>query len=390
MKSILLIDDDEQVRRMFGLALRNAGYHVIDADNGVTGLALARQHLPDLILSDVHMPGGDGSTLLRDIRSDPALNAKQVVLMTGRPDLVTPRTGMEEGADDFLSKPVGVKELLRCVNARFRRASINWRVEDQILDRLRSNVPSQLPHEFFTPIAGIIGLVEILRDPNGGLGPAELSDIYEDLFNSASRLHRTLRNYLLILDLDNSANSSPGPIPAALSKVELERALNEGVGEALRAHKRREDVTLRIAPCPLTIKPGDLVYVVEELAHNACKFSRSGTPIEIDLAANGILTVSDKGRGMTEVEISHIGAFQQFDRKKHEQQGLGLGLVLVQKLIAASGAQFSIASNPGEGTTVSIAFPVGEGMTSSSATDPVAVTPNQPPSAACPKDNLLS
>jgi len=355
MKSILLIDDEEQLRKIFALALRKGGYHVIEAMNGTEGLALARQHLPDLILTDVHMPGGDGSTLLRDIRQDPALNAKQVVLMTGRPDLVTPRKGMEEGADDFLTKPVGVKELLGCVAARFRRASVSWRVEDQMLEKLRSHVPAQLPHEFFTPIAGILGLVEILRDGNSGLGPDDLPSVYNDLYDSALRLHRTLRNYLLILDLETPPESDGVAKP--LSAVELERAMNDGVSEALRLQPRREDVTLRVTPCPVAIKGPDLARVVDELAHNACKFSRAGTPVEISIA-DGVLTVTDKGRGMTEEEIGHIGAFQQFDRKKQEQQGLGLGLVLVQKIAARNGAKFSISSKPGEGTTVQLAFPL--------------------------------
>jgi CheY-like chemotaxis protein len=57
MKTILLIDDDQQVRTMFGVALHREGYRVIEADSGVTGLAMARKHLPDLILSDIHMRG---------------------------------------------------------------------------------------------------------------------------------------------------------------------------------------------------------------------------------------------------------------------------------------------------------------------------------------------
>ena len=355
MKSILLIDDEEQLRKIFALALRKGGYHVIEAVNGTEGLALARQHLPDLILTDVHMPGGDGSTLLRDIRQDPALSAKQVVLMTGRPDLVTPRKGMEEGADDFLTKPVGVKELLACMAARFRRASVSWRVEDQMLEKLRSHVPPQLPHEFFTPIAGILGLVEILRDGNSGLGPDDLPGVYNDLYDSALRLHRTLRNYLLILDLDTPSESEGAAKP--LSAVELERAMTDGVSEALRLQPRREDVTLRVTPCPIAIKAPDLARVVDELVHNACKFSRAGTPVEINIA-EGVLTIADKGRGLAAEEIGQIGAFQQFDRKKQEQQGLGLGLVLVQKIAARSGAKFSISSKPGEGTTVQLAFPL--------------------------------
>jgi CheY-like chemotaxis protein len=124
MKRILLVDDDQQVREVLGLVLRKNGYHVNEADSGVAGLEMARKHLPDLILSDIDMPGGDGATLLRDIRRDPELKSRQFVLMSARPDLVTPRKRIEEGADGFLSKPVIVQVLLSCLKMRFRCASI--------------------------------------------------------------------------------------------------------------------------------------------------------------------------------------------------------------------------------------------------------------------------
>jgi two-component system sensor histidine kinase/response regulator len=354
MKTILLVDDDQQVRTMFGLALRRSGYHVIEADSGLAGLAMARQHLPDLILSDINMPGGDGSTLLRDIRRDPELRSRQVVLMTGRPDLVTPRKGMEEGADDFLVKPVSLEALLSCVEARFSRASISWRVEDQMLAQLRSSVPSNLPHECFTPLAGIIGLMEILRADFPGLAPEEVQDIHNDVYQSALRLHRTLRNYLLILDLQTASSESA---PSILTPREVEENILAGVNEALRLNQRREDVTVRAKACSILVKPGDLSRIVEELVDNACKFSRQGTPVKVELGDDGRLTITDEGRGLTSEEIDRIGAFQQFDRKKNEQQGLGLGLVLVQKLTALCQAEFSINSQPGKGTHARIAFP---------------------------------
>ncbi len=355
MKKILLIDDDPQLRMVFGLALRRAGYHVIEANSGATGLELARQHLPDLILSDIHMPGGDGSSLLREIRNDPELASKQVVLMTGRPDLVTPRRGMEEGADDFLVKPVGIKALLSCMEARFSRASISWRVEDQMLARLKSTVPHQLPHEFFTPLAGIIGLMEILRDNQAQMTPAEIGDIHGDVYKSALQLHRTLRNYLLILDLQNAPQD--GEPPAPLAPADVQANIQTGIGEALRLNSRRDDITVQAEAVSLAILPGDLARMVEELVDNACKFSRQGTPVTVVLSADRRLTVTDQGRGMSAEEIEHIGAFQQFDRKKHEQQGLGLGLVLVQKSATLCKAEFSISSEPGKGTTVQLAFP---------------------------------
>ena len=338
---------------MFGLALRKNGYHVLEADSGATGLAVARKHLPDLILSDIHMPGGDGSTLLRDLRNDSELKSKQVVLMTGRPDLVTPRNGMEEGADDFLIKPVGIKALLSCMEARFSRASINWRVEDQTLDQLRSSMPSQLPHEFFTPLAGIIGLMEVLRADFSELASDEVQDIHNDVYLSALRLNRTLRNYLLILDQSTSSVLAP-----PLCHVEVERCLRTGLSEALRQHERVHDVTIRVEACAISVKPEDLGRIVEELVDNAFKFSRQGTPVTVVLGSDGRLVVTDRGRGLTADKVNLIGAFQQFDRAKHEQQGLGLGLVLVQKLTALGHAKFSLASQPGEGTQATVTFPL--------------------------------
>lgn len=352
MKTILVVDDEEQLRKMLALVLRKNGYHVIEADSGAEGLALARRHLPDLILSDIHMPDGDGTTLLRALRQDSELRTKQIVLMTGKPELVTPRRAMEEGADDFLAKPVSIKALLGCVEARFERASISWRVEDRALAQFRGSVPARLPHEFFTPLAGIIGLMEVLREDSSTLAPPEVVAIYDSVARSAHRLHRTLRNYLLILE--DPTRFPPGMLPPELSSEDAEREIGWGVDEALQFTGRREDVTVEFAPCAIFAEPDVLRRIVEELVDNACKYSRHGTPVEVKLTSGGTLTVTDEGRGLTSNEIASIGAFHQFDRNEYEQQGLGLGLVLVQKLSAQCRGEFSIKSEPGNGTRVQI------------------------------------
>ena len=358
MKTILLIDDDAQLRKVFGLALRKDGYHVIEADCGVTGLETARQYLPDLILTDINMPGGDGSTLLRDIRRDPALKSRQVVLMTGKPDVVSPRKGMEAGADDFLLKPISFDALRNCMAARFNRDAINWRVEDQVVAQLRTLVPPHLPHEFFTPLAGIIGLMDLLRADPAGFSPEEVADIHGDIYRSAIRLHRTLRNYLLILDFQ-AVSSALQPPP--LSPRDVLESIRTGLNEVFRQNERREDVSVKVnALGALSLKSEDLSRIVEELVDNACKFSRPGTPIKVELSGDGRLTVTDAGRGLRPEEIERIGAFQQFNRKMHEQQGLGLGLVLVQKICARCEAKLSLRSRPGEGTQAQIAFPLVE------------------------------
>jgi len=306
-------------------------------------------------LSDISMPGKDGQAVLKQIRQHPELGTKQVVLMTGQTHLVTSRRGMELGADDFLVKPVSLGDLLGCVEARLERAQVHWRVEDRMLAKLRGSLQSSLPHELFTPLGGIIGLADVLRDELPNLSGAEIQDYLRDIHQSALRLHRTLRNYLLVLDLQG-AKAETAMVKEELLPDRVSESLLSGIQTAATYHGRGEDVKNRIDGCRIIGVPGDLSLIAEELVDNACKFSRKGTPIIVSFGTDGALKVTDSGRGMTPEEIAQVGTFQQFDRKKHEQQGLGLGLALVQKLATRCGAVMSIQSELTKGTIAKVAF----------------------------------
>ncbi len=354
MKTLLVIDDDEAIRGSYGLALEHAGYRVLTAADGTQGVELARRHLPDLILCDINMPGMDGRNVLRTLREDAAAGATQIVLMTGNTKALSTREAMALGADDFLTKPFGVVQLMRCVEARLQRAQIHGRVADQAVSDLRASLRSSLPHELFTPLAGILGLTAALRDDLPRLSPAEIQELLADIEQSGRRLHRTLKNYLLVIDLETGA--APEEIPPGLGGDDPPAAVTNGATAAARRHQREADLTVQATACTITAHASDLTTLTEELVDNACSFSRPGTPITVRLDTTGRLQVTDRGRGMTPEQIRQIGAFRQFDRKKHEQQGLGLGLVLVQKLAARCGADFSVASEPAGGTTATVGF----------------------------------
>jgi CheY-like chemotaxis protein len=135
MKKILLVDDSQELRVLYGKVLRRGGYFVIEADSGISGLAMARKHLPDLILSDINMPGGDGASLLRDVRRDPDLKSRQFVFLSGAPDLLPVGNSIEERADDFLLKPVSLQVLLSYLKMRLDSASVGWRAENRVLSQ---------------------------------------------------------------------------------------------------------------------------------------------------------------------------------------------------------------------------------------------------------------
>ncbi|MFH1569223.1 MAG: sigma-54 dependent transcriptional regulator [Gemmatimonadota bacterium] len=139
---LLLIDDDEVVRRTVGAFLTRMGHRVIDADSGRRGLALFDAEAPDLIISDVRMPDLGGIELLRALKERDA--AVEVILITGHGDMETAIQALREGAFDFFNKPVRLEDLAASLE-RTRRFQALRRERDQIRARLESLERSDAP-----------------------------------------------------------------------------------------------------------------------------------------------------------------------------------------------------------------------------------------------------
>jgi DNA-binding response OmpR family regulator len=117
--SIAVIDDDESVRRGIVMNLELEGFTVMTAADGEAGVALVKEHQPDLIILDVMMPKKDGLQACREIRV--AGISTPLILLTARSSEVDKVLGLELGADDYLAKPFGMLELIARVKALLRR-----------------------------------------------------------------------------------------------------------------------------------------------------------------------------------------------------------------------------------------------------------------------------
>ena len=156
MKKILVIDDEEWLREMIHLALKQKGFDVIEAANGADGIEKARKELPDLILCDVNMEKVDGYLTLSSLRNEAPTAAIPFILMTGLADNAGMRHGMELGADDYLPKPFTTDALYAAVDARLKKAQTVRDEAERKLANLRDNISLMLPHELRTPLNGIL------------------------------------------------------------------------------------------------------------------------------------------------------------------------------------------------------------------------------------------
>jgi two-component system sensor histidine kinase/response regulator len=361
MSSILVIDDEDLFRESTAQALRRRGFDTLEAGSGRDGAELARRHLPDLVLCDVNMEQMNGYQMLETLRREPATASIPFILMTGMGDTEAMRKGMEMGADDYLPKPFTAPQLLGAIDARLKKRDILRQSAEKKLADLRANLTLSLPHEMVTPLNGIFGLAQLLAAEAQSLGPQEVAEFGRDILLCAERLQRTVQNFLLYGQLEIQAADPEARAALREQRTDQYGGLIENrARRAAAAADRAADLQLDLADGSVAMAPDLFTRLVDELVGNAFKFSQPGQPVRVVTVSDNAtfkLAVEDRGPGMTPEQIANVSAYTQFDRRRKEQQGAGLGLAIVQRLSQLHGGELRIQSEPGTGTTVQVSLP---------------------------------
>lgn len=155
MRTILLIEDDADMRENTAEILELAGYHVLLAENGRRGVEMARSAAPDLVLCDIMMPELDGHGVLYLLGRDPATAEIPFIFLTAKAERGDVRKGMELGADDYLTKPFEETELLSAIEGRLKRSELFRKGFDQGFEGLNT---------FLDRARGVEALKDIGRD----------------------------------------------------------------------------------------------------------------------------------------------------------------------------------------------------------------------------------
>jgi signal transduction histidine kinase len=360
---ILLADDNADMRDYVARLLIERGWFVEAVGDGSAALAAARRRRPDLVLTDVMMPGLDGFALMRALRREPATATVPVVLLSARAGEEARIEGAEAGADDYLVKPFGAQELLARVGAQLTLARERARALQaaQAANRAKSEFLAVMSHELRTPLNAIGGYAELIELEVHGPVTAQQRTALARIKQSQEHL-LTLINQVL-----HYTRAEAGGVQYEAVDVSVSEAL--AAAEALVVPQvRAKGLAYILSECnPAVCVRADrdkLQQILLNLLSNAIKFTEVGGEIRVTYATRGAtiaITVADTGIGIAAEKLATVFLpFVQVDQRlTRRNEGVGLGLAISRDLARGMGGDLTVESTLGAGSAFTLVLPAG-------------------------------
>jgi two-component system, sensor histidine kinase and response regulator len=355
VKKILLIDDNESLREVITEALQLEGFDVTETGSGQHGFYFAKKQNPDIILCDIMMPELDGYQVYELLKDDPATSLIPFIFLTALAEKDDLRKGMNLGADDYITKPISLSELLKAIHVRIEKSGrINLEIEKKT-NELRERIIHVLPHEFLTPLNAILGFASLITDQSESHSKYEIKDMVLKIENAGNRLNGMINSYISYARIASARNFNI----KTMKSIYISGTISTISGKVAEKYRRTEDLTLNLADTELRIEPDDFEFLITELVDNAFKFSKSQSNVVVENAVidNFLeIRITDHGIGFPIENMSDIGAFNKFNRNKLEQQGSGLGLITSMMIVQMYVGKLNIVNHK-SGTTVVLSLP---------------------------------
>ena len=398
---VLIADDNADLRDYIARLLAERGYETDIVADGHAALVALNSSKPDLLLTDVMMPGLDGFGLLRAVRENPDLRELPVLMLSARAGEEAKVEGLAAGADDYLTKPFSARELLARVAsniamARVRREAadavkasetalreLNEQLESRIAhaiaeregveDALRQaqkmeavgQLTGGVAHDFNNLLTIITGNVDMARR---ALGSGETSRARRALDNAQKGAERAAALTQRLLAFSRRQPLAPKIVNADRLIAGMADLLHRALGEQVQLETVATTGLWRVEA-----DPNQLESAILNLAVNARDAMPEGGKLTIETAntrldeqysaahaevAPGnyvVIAVTDTGSGMSKETLARV--FDPFFTTKGVGQGTGLGLSMVYGFVKQSGGHVKIYSELNEGTTVKIYLP---------------------------------
>ncbi len=353
---VLVVEDNPDMRRYLAHVLSRE-YDVKSVPDGASALEVVAHRLPDLVLSDILMPGIDGIALVRALRANANTRSVPAILLTARAGEDAALEGLGSGADDYIVKPFSSRELRARVRTHLELASSRREAAQSAMKDAFLGVAS---HELRTPLMNLKLQLELLARETGASTHA-----------AANRLDAVRRSVARIEDLADELLTVSAVRTDTLvlhrTREDLAALCRAAATEQSRIAQRDVSLDLPSEPMFATVDARRLRQVLDNLLSNALKYSPTDTPVVLQLKrANGdaVLAVHDRGPGIPDSALPHLfeGLYRVpgIDVYAGSRTGLGLGLFVSRAIVGRHGGHIDVRSQPGEGSTFAVHLPISE------------------------------
>ena len=359
--TVIVADVDPANRAICAAALEAEGYQVIEAGDGEQVLQMLAEHSVDVVLMGVFMAKMGGFEACRRIKADEQTKMTPVLLVTAMGERGARLSGMDAGADDFITKPIDPRE----VSLRVRNAARGKELYDKLqtsfeelkrLEELRDGLTHMLVHDLRTPLTAIKGYASLLVAGFGaGLTPQQQT-FAEKIVAQSNRLVEMVSAILDVSRLESDQ------MPLETAKADLSLLLFE-----------QSEQFSGLPDCNLNLDIADAVTlkcdsgligrVVANLMSNAFKYTPKGETVTLRLTTDSSVAkveVLDKGPGVPEESREKIfEKFTQVEGETHKRPySSGLGLTFCQLVIQKHGGEIAVDEAPGGGSRFWFTLPL--------------------------------
>jgi signal transduction histidine kinase len=363
--TIVLIDDEQDIREVVGIALEDAGYRVFLASDGLAGVKLVQEHMPQIVLTDIRMPVMDGLQVLETLKRD--VPETEVIVITAFADMPLAIRALQLDASDFITKPLDHEAL----HLALRRARDRYTSRKQVRDYmalLERDIENQarmmqqeklmsigrlsagVAHEINNPLTTILTSAMLIQED---LDPQD--PIYAELDTISKE---TLRCRKIVKSLLDFARQS--------TPMKKDDNINEIIIESVYLTKKQAEFSniklktiLSEKLPPVMVDKDQIQQTLINLILNAVEATESGGTITVGtqyrpLDRMNIIKIDDTGRGIPKEHLDKI--FDPFFTTR--ENGTGLGLSITHSIIEQHDGRIIVDSTPGRGTCFTIMLPV--------------------------------